>query len=343
MTPTQREHLYKLIDEACTNKQVRSLLRRKKLDNNKVRVSGSSAELLRHLREAHGQGMVSDSDLIGLLAAGEENGRQHIFFYRVMPQAQSRYKDTDSLRQDLIRETEANAARLPHFVLEPSHRTLSDVRLESLPSTNSNLIVKWYSGRQYEHVVHQEAFQRHGEQFIRREIKIEQTRLVSVARFLPRGLLEIRVPAGLRESRKVCLGEIAEVWQILSPVLNPDHFLPLSLAKAMRWLVENNGKKGMKHRVSVAQAADGDARAEFNPAMEGEDLFASHRHREAMKEYEDFAQMDVYWQSPLAAEDQEDEIRCQMGLYQSHGVRIGSKRAAEEIDFVVNRLWELSK
>lgn len=343
MTPTERNRLYKLIDDACTNKQIRALLRAKKLDDKKVRVSGTSPDLMRHLKEAYDRGVLREDELIQLLAGGEENGRQHIFFYRPRQQARAHYKDVRLLRQKLIRETGINAARLPHFVLDPTERTLSDIRLEPLPNDDFNLIVKWYSGRTIERFVSKETFKRHGETFVRRIVKIDNIRLVSMVRYLPRGLLEIRVPTGERESRKTCLKERDEIRQIIGGIFDPDHFIPLHLTKAMRWLVTNNGRSRTKHRISAAQAADGEARAEFNPAMEGEDLFASARHREAMKEYEDYAGLDVYWQPSLRAEDVDDETRCQIAVYERHGIRLGAKRTVGEVDFVVNRLWELSK
>lgn len=343
MSPNQRELLYKLIDDACTNKQIRAFLRAKKHDGGKVKISGSSQELIGHLRAALDGGIIRVEDLTKLLASGEENGRQHTFLFRLTQQAQSQYRDVPRLREKLVGSVGNHAASLPRFVLQPTERTLSDIRLQPLKNKSHNLMVKWYSSRRVERMTDEKTIERHGDKFILRELKIEEVRLVSIARFLPRGLLELRVPTGEKESRKTCLEEMNQMWEFLEPVFPRDHFVPFKLDKAMKWLVANNGKRGAKHRVSVAAGSDDDGRAEFNPAMEGGSLWKHHRHREAMKKYEDFADMDVYWWSPLNADNEDEEIRSQIGLYETNGVRVGSKRADEEIDYIVNRLWEIGR
>jgi len=343
MSPTELGHLFKFIEDACTNSQIRALLRAKKKDGSKVKLGQTTKDVMENLVAAHNDGVVTDDELMGLLAAGEENGRQHIFFYRVPVRAHSKYSNSAELTARLRTVLSTNGDQLPHFVLMPEERVISDIRSQRLANDQLNVIAKWYSGREFEEVVLKEVFRRNGDQFIRRESKIEKVRLVSMARYHPRGLLEIRVPTGERESRKTCLSELETILELLAPVFSLNDLVLMSLRKAMKTLQETNGSKGAKHRVSAAQVADGDARAEFNPALEGQDLFASIRHKEAIGLYEDLAQLDVYWESPVGKKDEEDEIRCQIGLYQANGIRLGAKRAGEEIDFVINRLWDLSK
>lgn len=343
MTPEQRQQLFRFIDEACSNSHIRALLREKKDAGGKVRVSGSSEELISNLRAAHESGLISENELIRLLAEGEENGRQHIFLYKTTPQAHSRYGDGPTLKKKLIEANGAAAKHLPRFVLEPTDRTLSDIRLEAETESAVNVLVKWYASRKKETLMDERSVERHGDKFIIREVKIEQVRLVSLARFHPRGLLELRVPTGERESRRTCETELAQMWDEIAPVFDRSHFAPLHLGKALKWLVKNDGKKGAVHHISAAQVADGDAPAEFSPAMEGARLFSHHRHREAIKKYDDFARADVYFTPRKPGEIVEEEIRCQMCPYDSNEFRVGAKKTAEEIDFVVNRLWELSK
>jgi hypothetical protein len=359
MSPTELEYLFKFINEACTNEQVRALLREKKKDGKKVRVGQNSEEVMQNLKTAHGRGVVRDDELIRLLAAGEENGRQHIFFYRVPARAHAKYSDSEQLVKRLRAVFGAAGDKLPHFVLLPERRTVSDIRTQRLANDQSNVVVKWYSGREFEEVVLKEHFQRDGDRYIRRESKIERVRLVSLLRYHPRGLLEVRVPTGERESRKTCLSELEMILELVEPVFRSEDRVELSLQRAMKWLKTHNTKTAL-HQVSSAQAADGDARAEFNPAIEGQDLFSSLRHRDAIALYEDVAKLDVYWKSPLKKKPKkklkkikvnpqpdnngdDERIRCQMGVYVTNGIRIGAKRASDEIDFVVNRLWDLSK
>jgi hypothetical protein len=340
MTPAQRELLFRLIQDACTNAQLRSLLRLKKQDDKAIRISGSTAELTSHLRTAFEAGSLALDDLTRLLASGEENGRQHIFFYYPRAQVASRYADPNAVWGRLLKATGTSSTMFPRFVLEPTQRHLSDIRLQSLRNEQSNVLIKWYSSRRVERIVNEREETRHGDTIIVRELKVDQVRLVSMIRYHPRGLLEVRIPTGERESRRTCAGELQDIWDQVSGVFVPDHFEPLSLLPAMSWLVRNADKRGATHRVSVVRAKDGSASAEFNPAAEGQDLFKAHRHRAALKKYDEFAALDVFWKPPLNQGGEDEEIRCQFAPYDVHGVRLGAKRTQAEVDFVVNRIWE---
>ncbi len=344
--------LFDFVDEACTNRQIQELLRKKKADGAKVRIGQSAEEISSNLREAYDRGVVTLSDLTELLAVGEENGRQHIFFYRVKQQSLSKYGDPAKLHSRLHSKLSLRDGQLPHFVLKPRERTLSDIRLQELNADVTNIIVKWYSGREYEEEIDRKTETRDGERIIIRESKVVEVRLVSLARFHPRGLLEIRVPTGTRESRKTCLAELNSIWQFINEVFDKRDFIELDLCEAMHKLYADASKPRCRHRVCGTQAADGGATAEFNPAIEGQDLFSSQRHREAMAHYETVKRLDVWWRSPFmkgekrngaAKTDPADEIRGQMGIYETHGIRFGSKRTGEEMDYVINRIWDYAK
>lgn len=144
---------------------------------------------------------------------------------------------------------------------------------------------------------------------------------------------------------------------LITPVIITHDLAPLKLQKAMKSLKDSTVSKAAKHRISAAQAADGLAKAEFNPAIEGANLWSSLRHKEAMSHYDEVARLDIYWDSPIqkrkkraekkekdgADKVEEKEIRCQMAIYEPNGFRLGSKLAETEVDFVVNRIWDLSK
>lgn len=341
--------LYRFIDEACTNRQIQDFLRRKKIDGVKVKIGQNAGQIIANLKEAHNSGHVTEKELITLLAMGEENGRQHIFFYRLKKHLASKFSDLDQVYSHLKQTLKVANQPLPHFVLKPRERTVSDIRFQELNGEIRNLIVKWYSGREYEEEISRKTEQRNGDRIVIRESKIEEVRLVSLMRYHPRGLLEVRVPTGARESRKTCLAELDSIWHSLSPVITKDDFVELDLCEAMKQLNIAASKPKATHRVCGSQAADGGATAEFNPAMEGEDLFASLKHREAMAHYDTVCRLDVWWRSPSMKGvsrkkfDPTDEIRGQMGVYVNYGIRFGAKRTREEMDFVINRLWDLSK
>src|ERR1035438_5397775 len=72
-----------LVERLCTADQVRGLLRTKKGDDN-VRISAEDKEELvrKNLRNAVESKAIEIDKVYGLIQDSEENGNQHIFYYR---------------------------------------------------------------------------------------------------------------------------------------------------------------------------------------------------------------------------------------------------------------------
>lgn len=334
MNSAQVERVFDLISRGSTNQQIGALLKSKKEAGAKdVQYSGSAPELLKKLKKAHYAGAVSEQELLQLMIDGEECGNQHIFFFRFDPVAHPQYTKTTSLRTKLLASLGGKETDLPLLDSPQDQRTLVDIRLDPLPSEEKMLVAKWYSYRYVErHTGEDEIVNDNGRKVVQKQFERVPTRIMSLVRLHPMGLLEIRVPTGQFESRKICLEELELVWADVQSVLKPAHFEPMCMRGAMKHLRDHASKR---HRLSTSQMSNGFARAEFNPAVEGQAI--SNEHALSMANYKHVEKSDIYWTHP---ERKDDEIRCQVGLYASHGVRIGAQLTQRVLDYIVYRWWE---
>lgn len=339
MDVTQRNNLFKLIDDACTNEQIKKLLKIKKDDDNKIRVSGPSDSLITQLREGLSRGTIGLMDLQLLLARGEENGRQHIFFYKPRPQVLNHYEDPYKVAAKLFGKV--SKMNFPQIHLQPKEPVWADFRAERLDGVDKlGWVAKFYVGREVEHLQPEKTEEKElGDGSIRvtRTSIRRWVRLVLLVKWRPWGMLEIRVPTGTSESRKTCLDEREVVWNQIANAVDPTHFNPWKLEPAMKILVEEAKKSSAKHRVASTLAKDGQNSALLSPAVEGQSLFDSVAHQKSVNAYHEVARLDVYWlpweHAPFAS-----EVRSQIGVYEPNGIRVGEKISPETLDYVVNRL-----
>ncbi len=119
----KQENLYVLIEKHCNAEQVRDLLRKYK-DINKetkaeIHITGSKDEVIENLRRVVSKGLIPKDDPINLLRDCEENGQQHIFYFRAKNQSVRKHcKDFDDIVEKLI-GYEWDASSFPRFDFVP--------------------------------------------------------------------------------------------------------------------------------------------------------------------------------------------------------------------------------
>ncbi|MEN1705270.1 MAG: hypothetical protein AAGJ54_07105 [Planctomycetota bacterium] len=227
-----------LIGDACTNNQIRYLLRNLKTDDPQIRVSGGSDILLNQLKSAYHRGSLSMDDLRVLLASGEENGRQHIFFYRPKQGHASDFRDPNEVASRLWGNRWRSSMGFPQFHLSPTEMEWGDFRIDFKPDLkNPEWTIKIYAGRQIEKLLDVVEKPSGNSILITKKLERKWIRLVWVIKWRPRGLLEIRVPAVQRESLSACREERDQVWEMVRKGIQRSSFNPLDLQPAMNALV----------------------------------------------------------------------------------------------------------
>jgi hypothetical protein len=120
-----------LAEALCTSDQIKELLRTRKGDKN-VRLSAESKEDLvhRNLREAISAKAIDIREVFDLIRLAEENGNQHIFYYRPRTKHLA-----DSLTHELIARQlwgpawEKQVSQFPSLRLKPNDYRYADFRV----------------------------------------------------------------------------------------------------------------------------------------------------------------------------------------------------------------------
>src|SRR2546430_2718161 len=80
--------LFKVVDQQCTAPQIHGLLEKykdlNKLTKAEIRLSGNKPDLLQNLQRVVSLSppLIPRSDVFQLIQGAEENGHQHVYFYR---------------------------------------------------------------------------------------------------------------------------------------------------------------------------------------------------------------------------------------------------------------------
>lgn len=126
------DEVLSLVEKLCTGDQVRDLLRTKK-GNESVRITGDDKEDLirKNLRNALEANAIDIQKVYDLIRDAEENGNQHIFYYR----ATQKLADVlvfEHVAKQLWRSSWQKAvAEFPSIRLKPDDYKISDFRLVS--------------------------------------------------------------------------------------------------------------------------------------------------------------------------------------------------------------------
>ncbi len=340
MNTAERERLFALLDAACTAQQISDLLREFKPLDKEIRVSGNSEELLQSVRRAVDRGTVPLQRVLRLLARAEENGRQHIFYYKPRTRVHAvKYNDGDSVAQSLFGENWAASEKFPRFYLEPHGMKWADFRVETVDGTDyHSWTLKVYNGRVINRFLGES---RINDNRFSREYERVLTREVWLVRWHSFGLLEFRIPSHDRESRRTCLGDLEIFWDRVAQGIRREDFVEWDLGPVRNALVQNAEKRASEYRLGNAQFVDSrDGSAQFNPAYPEESLFDAPARRSAVALFRECSQLVVYWKPPKGQTAFNEEIRTEIGGYKSNGIRIGARTTPEAVNHVTLRLRE---
>lgn len=245
-TSEERHLVEQQIRSLCTLGLAREFLRDRDLPR-----SGSSWDDLfeKRIWPSYDDGDLSDSDLLRLLAQGEEYGGQHIFLFR--PRRSRTANVRRALQEDVVEEAiEQLAVELPLVLDRPTQPTIGDVRLER-PDGRPLLTIKEVSRRRvFNEKVEKEY--NDGSQLVLRQV--EHVRLVNVARLNWRGELEIRLAKINTRGRYD--GELKAFWKRLELFLDANDFAEVALVRVKDHLYERRHELAGEIRHVKTRLAD---------------------------------------------------------------------------------------
>jgi hypothetical protein len=354
---------YKELDEAlslvknlATIEQIQALLRRRKGEEH-VRITAKTIDELvdANLRTAIEKRAIEIDWVFDLIRGAEENGNQHIFYYKVNSRAIAEALSFEKLAP---RMWGANWKKkleddFPAIRLKPDDYKCSDFR--QLPKKPRDWVLKIYGQATIERYT---GDLKHEGQFFWRKYEREQLRSVLLARWNSPDLLEIRVDRN--DSRRRVEEWHNQVWKMLNPHVIRSQFQPWELSDPMKSLITRQVGNERVYSFRDAKVIDRTrVHVTFQTeADSGRSLFASDETRDSLQSFlhakSDCDGLTVSWM-PQSNEIPAKEMRTLLGVRQTEKMRklagdrpsnemvVQAHCSAEDLDYVTGQLRQFNK
>lgn len=331
--------LLSLVEQLCTRNVIASLLREARNAGGQVRVAGTKQELtFVHLRAAIETGALSLERVYDVLRSAEENGSQHIFLYRARSShLTKKYGQADAIASRLFGMNWEREMHFPQLHLLPRGVVWSDFRFDK-PSDKlgAGWTAKLYAG--IERVTLAEE-REEGDRIIR-IYERTTSREVFLIRWHEAGLLELRVPRDA--SSKGVISSLYDLWGSVKAAVDEKDFQPVDLARASGRLLSGYSPS-VGYRLGSAHFTDRHRGSlQITPSSDSDDLLADPIRERAARVFDTCMELTVIW-LPTSTNEIEDELRTVMGSVRPNDVLIPSRANAKAVDYVTDRLWQLTQ
>jgi hypothetical protein len=339
-TYKELDEALKLAESLSTADQIRELLRKRRGDEG-VRISAESKQQLvhRNLAEAIQAKSIDISELFNLIRLSEENGNQHVFYYRPRKRAIVETLSFETVANHLWGASWAQiVASYPLIKLKPNDYKYCDFRQLS-ERKPKDWILKIYGDDVVVRATGK--VEKHGDGTIWREFVEEPLRIVLLARWNNPDLLEVRVQRN--ESRRRIEEWHNRVWEMLKPAVLREQFDPWVLTKPMGRIVTEEEKHPGMYTFRDAGVIDprGDIHANFQAFSEQGSLFTNLQTREAITSYlnakSELRGLTVTWLRNEKAAPQSD-LRTLLGMKESHEMIVAGHCLGGDLDYVTDQL-----
>lgn len=341
------EDLYELVFQNCNLGPVQDLLRRYKNDQStpqelrdEIRITGDKAHgiITENLRTAVSRGAIPESEVFALLQESEENGRQHIFFFRPRnPEAIAILSEQERISQSLLGNNWKKSGRLPRLQLQPDGYCWSDFRYIG----EGGWVAKLYG-----HSFTEENTDRRedGPRAWWIKVEMKDSRLVCLARWRPNeNLLELRVAdSGAQMLLLVLKTHIHpafdvdrwcipwEMGRIRHRLLNPEE-ADLEIYEYGGWSAEDSEKYVLQGGPHIQDAE--------SPAF-ASDLTKSLISSIAASEEHQKRKLVVHWK-PTDQNGNKKNLRTVLGtIANTHEMIVSAQASSQGIDDVIHRLLQ---
>ena len=334
--------LAKLVRDWCALDQITQLLRDAKGTRDEVRVSAPNKEILveKNLREAVESGAIPPDKIYSLVREAEENGNQHIFYYRRSTGgAQASIGDVGSR---LWGAQWPEKIEFPKVDLVENDFIFSDLHQWNERLKPHDWVLKIYGHEFADKPTN--IVEEIGDNRFKREFFREERRIVVVVRWNNPGILEMRVP--LTESKKRVKQWLEKAWLMIAPACRPTEYSKWNLQKARRRMIDEQKQKQQVYRFSNTRLLDGDHNvASFECHDPQRHLFASQGVADSVKALignGECTHLRVTWlqgKNPFPSR----ELNTVVGNNESNEIVIGGYCSSQDVDYVTDQLRHFSR
>lgn len=334
-----------LVENLCTTEQIANLLRKHKGTAN-VRITAENKEDLvrRNLRAAVEANALDVREVFDLIRSSEENGNQHIFYWRPN---NSKLAETLTL-EDVAAQLwgshwQRTVSAFPSIKLKPDDYKYSDLRAVS-ERKPKDWILKVYGQKTIVRATGKTESEAPG--VFWREFVEESLRIVLAARWNYPDLLEIRVQRN--ESRKRIEEWHKQVWTMLGPAVVRSQFAEWPLKTPMKRIALEAEKHAKIYEFRDANVVDKgkDVFASFQTFSDQGNLFKSQQTLEAINSFikagGNLSGLAVKW-LPDPNSEPTEELRVLLGAKESNEMVVSGRCTAGDLDYVTDQLRGFSK
>lgn len=338
------EDALSLVKNLCTTEQIQNLLRTRK-DHKDVRISAETKDDLvdRNLRVAVEAEAIDLEAVFDLIRSSEENGNQHIFYYKPKSSSIANALTFESVARQLWKtDWKQIVESFPAIKLKPNDYQYSDFRPH--PTKQNDWILKVYG-----HTVITRAtgkIDTRSDGSFWKEYVDEPLRIILLARWNHPDLLEIRVQRN--ESRKRVFEWHNKVWEMLNPALVRAQFNLWELSKPMAQLSTKYAGNEKIYSFRDARVVDlmGNINVTFESFLDEGSLFASIATRDSIQGYlkanNELSGLTVTW-FPQPNGKPQKAMRTLLAAKDSHEMVVLGHCPGEDLDYVTDQLRRFSK
>ncbi|MGA2001288.1 MAG: hypothetical protein ABSG52_14960 [Terriglobales bacterium] len=341
---TNQDELFRLVELFATSEQVKQLLRLAK-DHEAVRITAENKSDLiqRNLRSAVASKAITLDQVYGLVREAEENGGQHIFYFKPRNKTVAESMAFESVAKQLWGTDWQKKMSFPNVKTAKNHFVYGDFRLWNPTKKPLDWMLKLYGHMQFERFTGEEKQEDGG---LWRLFVPEDLRIVLIARWNSPDLLELRVQRD--QSRKRINSWLAEIWKMLGPALDKGNIDAWDLSKARRRMIDEEQKNQHIYQFRDTRLEDSVSnRMSFESHATQGNLFASTEAKQAINDVlaaknSRCTHLSVNW-LPTKDGTLSREYRTLLGDREAHEVIFSAQCSAAEVDYVTDKLRYFSR
>jgi hypothetical protein len=276
------DELFRLVDNLCTADQVQGLLRTVKGQKDvRITAENKSDLIERNLRAAVGSRALSLDQVYELVRTAEENGNQHIFYFK--PKGGRVSADSlklESIARNLWGADWEKKMSFPDVKLKENRYIYADFRPWNPGQKPRDWMLKVYGNIKFDRFTGNEKQEgtRLYKEFVRDDLRV-----VLLARWNSPDLLELRVQRD--ESVRRVKSWVDQLWLKLGGALRQEDFLPWDLSKARRRMIDDEDKNKATYHFRDTRLQDSlSNRVSFETFATQGDLFASEEAKAAIRD-----------------------------------------------------------
>jgi hypothetical protein len=331
------EEIFALVETMCTAEQISAVLRLQKgAEGVRITAENKGELVRRNLREAVEAKAITEAQVFDLIRGAEENGRQHIFYFRCSKAYGSKLS-LELVSENLWGKNWITKMSFPRHKLRENDFVWADGRLWNPEKKPRDWVLKVYG----DEVHHRFLGESHedNETLLVKKYAVERRRRVLLARWNSPDILELRVPSD--ESRRRVIGWVQMLWRMIQVGVQRDEFKEWDLSAARGTMISKaeENKKFYTFRDTTLVDPQSMA-ATFHPHAPEGGLFASVAARDAikglMKADSECAQLSATWLKGdgLLSND----LRTYIGGMQTNEMIVREHCEARDLDHVTEQL-----